>query len=83
MPNRWQIEWAHELYHSNDKSVSTNYFSDIKIAYRKKKHEMSITINNIFGTTSYNREIITDNYRQYSINHLRPREIIAKMAFYL
>lgn len=83
MPKPWILEWAHELYHSNDKSVSTNYFSDIKIAYRKKKHEMSITINNIFGTTSYNREIITDNYRQYSINHLRPREIIAKMAFYL
>ncbi len=82
MPKRWVIEWVHELYHSNDNSVSTNYFSDVEIRYRHNKKGVSVRMSNIFGTKNYCREIVSDNYRQYSVNHLRPREIVANVSFY-
>ena len=83
MPKNWKIEWVHELYHSNDESVSTNYFSDFRVSFRHKRREISVMLSNIFGTSNYCREMVTDSYRQYSVNHLRPREILANISFYL
>ena len=81
MPGKWQIEWTNEMYHSNDHSVSFTYFSDIQISYRTKKWEAGIQMINISCSRQYKRHYISSYYTHYTINHLRPREILCKVSF--
>lgn len=83
LPGNWQIEWDNECYHSNDKSVSFNFFSDLSISYRKQTYEIGLQCNNIFGNKQYERKNITAYSSIYTINRLRPREILAKVSFNL
>lgn len=75
LPGQWQIEWANQLYHSNDESVSTSYFSDLGIAYRTKTYEIGMQCSNIFGTRHYRRHYTTSYTDVVIENRLRPREI--------
>lgn len=83
LPGNWQIEWDNECYHSNDKSVSFNFFSDLSVSYRTQTFEIGILCNNIFGNKQYERRDITAYSSVYTINKLRPREILAKVSFNL
>lgn len=83
MPGKWQLDWKHELYHSNDKSVSTSLFSDIILTYKAKRYECSLSFNNLYGTKEFKRRYIGSNYIEYSINQLRRREILCKVSLYL
>ena len=80
MPGKWQIEWTNEMYHSNDQSVSFNYFSDVQVSYRTKTIEAGIRMSNIFGTSSYERRHVSSYATTCTINRLRPREILAKIS---
>lgn len=81
MPAAFQIEWNNELYHSNDKSVSFTYFSDLSVSYRSKRYEISISCNNLLGKEEYSRRQITDTQQMYTVTRIRPREIMAKIEF--
>jgi hypothetical protein len=81
LPGKWQIEWANELYHSNDESVSTNYFSDLAISYRTKTYEAGISCSNLFGTKNYRRHYTTSYTDVIVVNQLRPREFLARILF--
>lgn len=81
MPGKWQVEWSHEIYHSNDKTVSFTYFSDFSVSYRTKRSEYGLFCNNIYGKDIYERRQITDSQRLYTVTRLRPREIMAKILF--
>ena len=81
LPGKWQIEWTNELYHSNDKSVSTNYFSDLSISYRAKTFEAGLLCSNLFGTRNYRRHYTTDYTDIIALNQLRPREFLARIFF--
>ena len=83
LPGKWQIEWTNELYHSNDKSVSTNYFSDLSIFYRTKNFEAGLLCSNLFGTRNYRRHYTTDYMDVVVFNQLRPREFMCKFMFIL
>lgn len=83
MPGKWQLQWLNELYHSNDKSVNTNFYSDLTLSYREKSYEIGISCNNIFGTTEYRRRDMTELQQIYSVTHLRPREFMVKVCLYL
>ena len=81
LPGKWQIEWTNELYHSNDKSVSTNYFSDLSISYRAKTFEAGLLCSNLFGTRNYRRHYTT-NYADIMVfNQLRPREFLMRLFY--
>lgn len=77
---KWQAEWDNETYHSNDHSVSFNYFTDIQVSYLAKKYEVGIRLNNLFGTHTYERHHISSFATTYTINHLRPREVMVKVS---
>ena len=77
----WQLSSINELYHSNDHSVSFNYFSDLSISYKKKSYEIEFTINNLLGNEVYRRHCQYENMTVYTINQLRPREIMAHVIF--
>ncbi len=81
LPGKWQIEWTNELYHSNDKSVSTNYFSDLSISYRAKTFEAGLLCSNLFGTRNYRHHYTTDYTDIIALNQLRPREFLARIFF--
>ncbi len=78
MPGKWQLEWNHEIYHSNDHSVSFTYFSDLQVSYRTKTYEAGISINNIWGSKNYERRLIDADATIFTVNSLRPREIMIK-----
>lgn len=80
LPKNWQIEWTNEMYHSNDQSVSFNYFSDVQVSYRTKTIEASIRMSNIFGNSSYERRHVSSYATTCTINRLRPKEILAKIS---
>ena len=69
--------------HSNDKSVSFTYFSDLSVFYRTNSIEAGITCNNICGAKEFKRKFFTDNLQSYTITRLRPREIICQVRFSL
>lgn len=81
MPGYWQIEWDNEIYHSNDKSVSFNYFSDISVSYRRKTYEIGLSLNNIFGNNTYSRQTINTTVCRYQVMQLRPRSVMARVSF--
>ena len=81
LPGKWQIEWTNELYHSNDNSVSTNYFSDLSISYRTKTYEAGLSCSNLFGTCKYHRHYTTDYTDVIVVNQLRSREFLLKFLF--
>lgn len=80
LPDKWQMEWSHEVYHSNDRSVSFTYFSDLSISYRTKAYEAGIAVNNLFGSKNYKRTLIAADATTCIVNSLRPREIMLKAS---
>lgn len=83
MPGCWEIEWSNSLYHSSDRNVDNAYFSDASITFSKRRYEISLQVSNIFGTKKYEYHQLTDSQMYYSINYLRPREIMLNIAFNL
>ena len=69
-----------DIYHSSDNSVSTNFFAAAHISYKYKHGELSLSMDNIFGNSKYERCIITTTTTQYSSYRLRPREILCKLS---
>lgn len=82
-PKKWVIQWKNEFYHSNDKSASFNFFSDISLSYKLKDREISICLNNLMGNGTYKRKIIKSDYVTQTVHQLRPREFIIKYPFAL
>lgn len=82
-PRKWVLQWKNEFYHSNDKSASFNFFSDISIAYKLKDSELSLCLNNIMGSNTYERRVIKSNFTTHTVYRLRPREFIIKYSFAL
>lgn len=81
MPGKWQIECMNEYYHSNDNTISNNYFCDMKASYRTKTYEVGVTCTNIFGTTNFERHIVNSYTRAFTMNVLRPRSILCFFSF--
>ncbi len=80
-PKKWVLQWKNEFYHSDDKSASFNFFSDVSISFQLKDKEISLYLNNLMGNDTYERRIIKSDYVTYSIHQLRPREFIIKYSF--
>ena len=59
------------------------FFSDLSVSYRTTAYEIGLACNNIFGNTQYERKNITVNQEIYTINKLRPRELLCKVSFNL
>lgn len=83
IPGNFLFAWTHELYHSNDHSVSHTYFSDLKCTYTHKRYEISFMANNIFGSKKYERNVVYSSTIQYTVNSLRPREFMLEVSFSL
>lgn len=83
MPGRWEIEWSNSLYHSTDRNVDNAYFSDASVTYTKRRYEISLRVSNLFGTKKYEYHQLSNSNMYYSVNYLRPREIMLNLAFNL
>lgn len=79
MPGKWLLEWDGELYHSNDGTVSSSFFSDLSVSYKTKTMEVGLTCGNIFGRQAFERRYVTDLQRIYTVSRLRPREMLLKL----
>lgn len=72
------ISMKNELFHSSEASVSTNFFMDIALCYKRKRWELSFSVNNILGTSQFERRRLGNTIEQYAITRLRPHEWVAK-----
>ena len=61
------ISIKNELFHTNDKSVGTNYFLDFAISYKVKQWELSLTANNLIGTSEFERRTLGNTIESYSV----------------
>lgn len=77
-PGKWQLRWTHDIYHSNDHSVSFTYFSDIQLSFRTKTYEIGLSVGNLFGNKNYDRRITEEDATVCVQNSLRPREVMIK-----
>ena len=77
---KWTLSWVNDIYHCNDKTMDTSYFSDIWIAYRKKTFDISLQLNNIFGMHQFERRIFTDTEQIVTSIRLRERSFFAKLS---
>ena len=82
-PKNWVIAWKNEFYHSNDQSASSNFFSDLSVAYKFKDSELSLSLNNLMNNSTYERRIIHSDYMVNTVHQLRPREFVIKYSFAL
>ncbi|MCQ2095085.1 MAG: carboxypeptidase-like regulatory domain-containing protein [Bacteroidaceae bacterium] len=77
----FRVELDNELYHSNDRSVSNSFFTDLSVSYVKPRYEISMQINNVFGCNKFEYTYLTDFQSVYSSTRLRQRELLVKVSF--
>ncbi len=78
--NKWMLSIKNQLFHSNDKSLSSNYYCDLAISYKTKHREMSIMCNNLMNTKEFKRRLLSDIVNVYSITYLHSRNIMLKYS---
>ena len=76
----WMMSIKNELFHTSDKRFGTNYFLDLALSYKIKQWELSLTANNIIGTSEFERRTLGNTIENYSVTRLRPREILIKWS---
>ncbi len=79
--NNWMIMLKNSLFDNNQKYASTNYFSDIKLSYKRKTYEITLDCYNLWNNNQLINSYIDMFESVYSINRLHPREIIAGIHF--
>lgn len=78
--NGWMVSIKNELFHTSDESIGTNHFLDFAVSYKTKRWELSLTANNLIGTSEFERRTLGNTIESYSITRLRPREFLAKWS---
>ena len=58
-----------------------SWFTDFTASYTYKQIEFQLSVNNILGKSTYEREFISSIERNYYRYTLRPREVLAKVSF--
>ena len=79
--NNWMIMLKNSMFDNNQKYASTNYFSDIKLSYKRKTYEITLDCYNLWNNNQLINSYIDMFESVYSINRLHPREIIAGIHF--
>lgn len=77
----WMLSVKNELFHTDEEGADANYFLDLALSYKSKRWELSLTVNNIIGTSEFERRVLGNEMESYSITRLRPREFLAKCSF--
>ena len=78
--NGWMVSIKNELFHTSDESIGTNHFLDFAVSYKTKRWELSLTANNLIGTSEFERRTLGNTIESYSITRLRSREFLAKWS---
>lgn len=76
----WMVSVMNSLFHTNEEGVGVNYFLDLALSYRAKRWEISLTANNVVGTSQFERRILGNTVESYTITRLRPREFLVKFS---
>ena len=58
-----------------------SWFADFSASYSHKKMEFRLSINNILGKSTYERESVSSIERNYYRYTLRPREVLVNVSF--
>lgn len=58
-----------------------SWLTDFTASYTYKQMEFQMSVNNILGKSTYEREFISSIQRNYYRYTLRPREVLVKVSF--
>ena len=78
---KWMLSVKNELFHTDEEGADANYFLDLALSYKAKRWELSLTVNNIIGTSKFERRVLGSDIESYSVTRLRPRESLMKWSF--
>ena len=74
------LKWNNSL--SQYPEIHKNaFFSDASLDYTLKRIELSLTAHNLFGTDTYQQELVTADYHVINRYTLRSRDILATVSF--
>ncbi len=76
----WMVSAKNSLFHINEEGAGVNYFLDLALSYRSKRWEISLTMNNVVGTSEFECRILGNTVESYTITRLRPREFLLKFS---
>lgn len=79
--NGLMLSVKNQLFHSNSAGVGNSYFLDLAISYKSKRWELSLSANNLIGTSVFEQRILGNAIETYAVACLRPRECLMKWAF--
>lgn len=79
--NGWMLSVKNQLFHSNSDGVGNSYFLDLAMSYKSKRWELSLSANNLIGTSVFEQRILGNAIETYAVTCLRPRECMVKWAF--
>ncbi len=71
----------YDLSHSDDSTVPVSDFLDLSLSYRSRRYEAGIDLYNITGHRSYERTTVSRLTTRHAAYRLRPREVMARVAF--
>lgn len=77
----WEIGLTTNMYHSTNKDIKSNLFTNVHISYKTKRAEYRLDCTNIFNNSKYEQQTISTTTEVYSVYTLHPREIMAKVVF--
>lgn len=79
--NGLMLNVKNQLFHSNSDGVGDSYFLDLAISYKSKRWELSLSANNLIGTSVFEQRILGNAIETYAVACLRPCECLMKWAF--
>lgn len=81
LTDSWMLTVKNEYFHNSEHYLGSNYFCDLAISYKQYGWDLSLSAQNIIGTSQYETRILGNAVENYSVTRLRPRELLAKICF--
>lgn len=76
----WMVSVKNQLFHSSNGGVGDSYFLDLAVSYKARRWEMSLSANNIIGTSEFEQRTLGNTIETYRVTRLRPRECLVKWS---
>ena len=78
---KWEIGVKSSVYHSPEKTMSSNFLLGAYASYKTKRVEYQLSCRNLLNNTHYNQYFLEGSINSYVSYTLRPREFMAKIIF--
>lgn len=76
----WRIQSSNSFYQTTEKGIKNTLFSDLSTLVTFKQWEFECKLNNLWGRSAYEREVVSSIENTYYSYRLRPREFLVRVS---